>query len=133
MNISFLPIEKQADTWRVKWVSLIVWVLFINLSMMLIIYLVSQRPLLLRHPVTVKKPTVLLYTQANTGANSHVEASATQGESLEIHSLEPNGWCYVTQPASGLSGYVLQAALLIPDSTREAVQIGQLSKQPNHP
>jgi hypothetical protein len=134
MNSSFLPIEKQAGTWRVKWVSLVGWVLFINLSMMLIIYLVSQRPLLpLRHPVTVKESTVLLYTQANTGATSHVESSATQGDALEIHSLEPNGWCYVTHPASGLSGYVRQAALLIPDSTREAARIGQLSKQPNRP
>jgi hypothetical protein len=129
MNISFLPIEKQAGTWRVKWVSLVAWVVFVNLAMTLAVYLLSQPPLLpLHHPVTVKEPTVLLYTQANAGANSHVEAAATRGEVLELCSVESNGWCYVRQQASGLSGYVLQAALVLPDSTREAARTGRLAK-----
>jgi hypothetical protein len=129
MNISFLPVKKQSGIWRVKWVSLVAWVVLINLSMMLAIYLLSHRTLLpLHHPVTVKEPTLLLYTQANTGANSHVEAAATQGEALELCSIEPNGWCYVRQQASGLSGYVLQTGLVIPDSTREAARTGRLTR-----
>jgi hypothetical protein len=61
----------------------------------------NERPLLpLRHPVTLKDPTVLRYTQLTTGTTSHIGASATQGEALGLHSVEPNGWCYGTQLAS---------------------------------
>jgi hypothetical protein len=52
----------------------------------------NERPLLpLRHAVTEKDPTVLRYTQLTTGATSHIEASATQGEALALHAVKPNG------------------------------------------
>jgi len=129
MNISFLPVEKRAGVWRVKWLSLIAWTLTINLIVLMLIYLAGYRPIVpLRHPVTVVEPKAIIYTQAATGATSHVEAEATQGDVVELQAMQPDSWCYVTLPASGLSGYVQQKALLIPDSTRKKLEKSGLTK-----
>jgi hypothetical protein len=73
MAFEFLPVEKRAGTWRVKWVSLVIWVFAINAFMMLLIYLVGYKPpLIAQHPVKVIGQNSMLYTEANTGATSHV-------------------------------------------------------------
>ncbi|TFZ66357.1 hypothetical protein E4631_10045 [Hymenobacter sp. UV11] len=126
MAFKFLPVEKHVGVWRVKWVSLVIWVFAINTFMMLSIYLVGHKlPLIAQHPVKVIGQNVMLYTEANTGATSHVVTSVEMGDMVDLTAIQPSGWCCVTQLSSGFSGYVPQASLLIPDSTREVVPAGK--------
>ena len=127
MAFKFLPVEKRAGVWRVKWVSLIIWVFAINTFMMLAIYLVGHKPsLIAQHPVKVIGQNVVLYTEPNTGATSHVITSVEMDDIVDLITIKPTGWCYVTQLSSRFSGYMPQAFLLISDSTRQAVQAGKI-------
>ena len=123
MSFTFLPVEKRAGVWQIKWVNLIIWVLVVNFIAIASIYLGSSGPLrTLRHPATVNASSLIVYTQAATSAASHVQAEAKAGETVELQSIQPDGWCYVTLPSSRLSGYVRQELLQIPDSTQKTLQ-----------
>ncbi|RPD45834.1 SH3 domain-containing protein [Hymenobacter sediminis] len=102
------------------------WVFLLNIVItLLLIYLSSHQ---LRHVAAVNHPNVPVYSKASTtDTSSHVVGTVTLGDTVEVHSLQANGWCQVTLPGTrvigypGIPGYIQLSFLSMSDSTKAAL------------
>lgn len=85
-----------------------------------------------KHPVVVQASGVRIRGNASAENWSPVIASATAGDTLELHEIQKDGWCVVT-PTKGKpqfkdnrEGYILRKYLSIPDSTVQEAKKGRL-------
>ncbi|TGE04763.1 SH3 domain-containing protein [Hymenobacter fodinae] len=82
----------------------------------------------LRHAAAVSSPTVPLYSKASTtDTASHIVGTVTIGDTLDVQTIQADGWCKVVlrdrrmYGDPGVPGYIQQPHLSMADSTKAAL------------
>ncbi|GAB3288422.1 SH3 domain-containing protein [Hymenobacter tenuis] len=126
MGFTITPIAHRDSKWRVNWIQLAIWILFINICLTLWVnYMIGPT----KHPVSVTGKNVPVYSMAtDTARASHVIGTVNEGSTVDLAGIQADGWCQVSLPEAGfprLNGYIQQQFLLISDSTRKALRTKQ--------
>ncbi|MGY2132383.1 SH3 domain-containing protein [Hymenobacter sp. HD11105] len=120
------PVRRQAGEWRINWWQLVGWTMLVNTVFGYLVYYYTQ-PVpsrLLSHPAAVMALDVPLLSHPTTDLTATTMGVVTQGDTLEVHAVQANGWCRASlreapwSSGRGATGYIQTSYLSLLDSTK---------------
>ncbi|WP_055562645.1 hypothetical protein [Hymenobacter sp. AT01-02] len=124
MPFRFNPLRYQDGQPRINWLPLLGWVLLLSTALLGFVYSTTRAvpSRQLRHPAAVLVQDATLRSVAADEMHSSTVEVLQLGDTVDVQSIQSDGWCLVTLPQTPLSngrggtGYIQRRFLALPDS-----------------